>query len=69
MSCGLLFAHATGLCKESWRPVLSALKTKASPTLFDFQGHGSRGTEMIRPGSSWSELLFYEQNSGLVAIA
>lgn len=55
MSSVLLFAHATGLCKETWRPVLAALESKASHVLFDFQGHGSRGADAIQPGASWDD--------------
>jgi hypothetical protein len=52
-SVALVFCHATSLCKETWRPVLAALECQASPTLFDFQGHGSRGDELLQPGACW----------------
>jgi predicted alpha/beta hydrolase len=44
-----LYAHATGLCKEVWRPVVRRVDVPGLiPHLFDFKGHGSRGlTEPI----------------------
>ena len=54
----LLLAHATGFCKELWRPVVSSLRDQgvAAPALaWDARGHG-RGTvlvlaEFLRPGT------------------
>ena len=49
----VLFAHATGLCKEVWRPVIDALGASgggAAPLIshwFDFRAHGSRGGEPL----------------------
>ena len=38
----LLCAHATGFCKEVWRPVVSEIVTECSRAVaFDFRGHGA----------------------------
>lgn len=43
----LLFAHATGLCAETWRALVNELAGKFPVHVFDFRGHGSRGSEPI----------------------
>ena len=52
-----VYAHATGLCKEVWRPVVRLVEASgvpATPYLFDFKGHGSRGlTDPIADGDTW----------------
>jgi pimeloyl-ACP methyl ester carboxylesterase len=40
-----IFAHATSLCKEVWKPVITNVHVDCST--FDFRGHGSRSGEDI----------------------
>lgn len=52
----LLAAHATGFCKELWRPVVSSLRDQgvAEPVLaWDVRGHG-RAPELELPASWWT---------------
>lgn len=52
----LLLAHATGFCKELWRPVVSSLRDQgvAAPALaWDARGHG-RGPALEMPASWWT---------------
>ena len=46
-----LFAHATGLCKETWRPVYAQLEVDT--LAFDFKGHGAQGADPIALGETW----------------
>jgi len=53
-----LYAHATGLCKEVWRPVVRLVQVPGlSAHLFDFKGHGARGLrEPVTPDDGpWDE--------------
>jgi len=52
----ILLAHATGFCKELWRPVVSSLRDQgvAAPALaWDARGHG-RGPPLELPASWWT---------------
>ena len=52
----LLLAHATGFCKELWRPVVSSLRDEgvAVPALaWDVRGHG-RAPALELPASWWT---------------
>ena len=53
-----LYAHATGLCKEVWQPVVRLVQVPGlSAHLFDFKGHGARGLrEPVTPDDGpWDE--------------
>ena len=52
----LLLGHATGFCKEVWRPVVSALRAQgeeASALAWDARGHGS-APPFEKPVSWWT---------------
>ncbi len=52
----LLLAHATGFCKELWRPVVSSLRDQGVPApalAWDIRGHG-RAPSLELPASWWT---------------
>ena len=53
----VLCAHATGFCKEVFRPIVQELVASRVPLRsaqsFDFRGHGERGCERIDSPLSW----------------
>lgn len=52
-----LFLHATGLCKETWRPVVRALEAEGTPptiTAVDQRAHGESGVPS--PPYPWTAL-------------
>ena len=52
----LLLAHANGLCKEVWRPVVSSLRDQGVPApalAWDVRGHG-RASALELPVSWWT---------------
>ena len=52
----LLLAHATGFCKELWRPVVSSLRDQGAPDpalAWDIRGHG-RAPSLELPASWWT---------------
>ncbi|MXZ69765.1 MAG: alpha/beta hydrolase [Acidimicrobiia bacterium] len=52
----LLLAHATGFCKELWRPVVSSLRDQgvtAAALAWDVRGHG-RAPALELPASWWT---------------
>ncbi len=52
----LLMVHATGFCKEIWRPVVSSLRhlgVHAPALAWDVRGHG-RAPELELPASWWT---------------
>lgn len=52
----LLLAHATGFCKELWRPVVSSLRDQGVPApalAWDVRGHG-RAPALELPASWWT---------------
>jgi len=68
MSTRVLFAHATGLCKETWQPVMSALQGSTAHH-FDFKGHGSRSSEALNTNpSTWDTFAVADVFNALGAL-
>ncbi|MCY3539527.1 MAG: alpha/beta hydrolase [bacterium] len=68
----LLMAHATGFCKEMWRPVVDSLREQdvaASALAWDVRGHG-RAPPLEMPGSWWTfgedlvEIIGHQESRG-----
>lgn len=54
-SPSLLFVHATGFCKETWRPVIAHLRGSSNEVVaMDQRGHGRSG--QVVPPMDWWDL-------------
>lgn len=69
----ILCAHATGFCKEVFRPIVHELVASRVPlrsaTSLDFRGHGERGYEHIRSPLSWWDFARDARNAATSARA
>jgi len=70
----VVFVHATGFCKEVWRPVVSSLREQRPETrtlALDLRGHGD--SPRVRPPYRWDLMtddvvLTMEGASGLIGV-